>query len=487
MATLFKRKSTGSWWIAYFDHKGRRRYVSSRTTDKATAKQGAAELAKKVARHRLGIVNADDERLAAHGRTPLHDHASDYLRHLELRERSRRHVLDVRRIVGKLEDLLGVARLGEVTSGTIERYLETLKARGCGSRTLNLHQVLIGGFLAWCVRTGRLAANPCRTLPKQDEQRDRRYVRRPLTDDEIDGLLKVADGRGGTRRAFYLCALYLGLRRSELKRLRWSALDLDAGTCTISDGKAHRTDVLPIVAELLDELRRIRPALAHPATKVFDPAPKDAERRRDFEEAKLVPSLVNAKGERLKRDTSLPVVDLHSLRSSLAVRLAKQNVPPMVAQRLMRHASVTTTTRHYVKLQLVDLAAAAATAARREPARNEAQAATGTDGSSPRPLCDPKRANTGANTQHTKRRQDRAKLRDNEAKVLDVTHARNSARRADLRESSRVAAMEAAPGIEPGNNGFAIRRLTAWLRRRASCFFSCFFSCSFGRAKGRRS
>jgi integrase len=83
---------------------------------------------------------------------------------------------------------------------------------------------------------------------------------------------------------------------------------------------------------------------------VFVPSPKEAKRRRDFEEEKLVPPRENAQGEKLERDPAQPVVDLHSLRSSLAVRLAKQIVPSMIAQRLLRHASVTTTTRHYVKL-----------------------------------------------------------------------------------------------------------------------------------------
>lgn len=198
---------------------------------------------------------------------------------------------------------------------------------------------------------------------------------------------------------------------------------------------------------------------------MFAPSPKDAERRRDFEEAKLVPPLKNAEGEKIERDTSLPIVDLHSLRSSLAVRLAKQNVPPMIAQRLMRHASVTTTTRHYVKLQIVDLAAAAAKAA--APSPDAANAATGTD--DVRALGDAKRANTGANTPSANRRQDRAKPRGNEARDVADLIARNPGRRAYLRGTARLAAMEAAPGIEPGNNGFAIRRLTAWLRRRASC------------------
>ena len=55
-----------------------------------------------------------------------------------------------------------------------------------------------------------------RIVPKQDELRDRRRVRRALTDGELSRLLEVAREHG--REAWYLAALPAGLRKGDLQR-----------------------------------------------------------------------------------------------------------------------------------------------------------------------------------------------------------------------------------------------------------------------------
>ena len=48
------------------------------------------------------------------------------------------------------------------------------------------------------------------------------------------------------------------------------------------------------------------------------------------------------------------VIDLHSLRSTLATQLARQGVAPQVAQRIMRHSDYRTTLAHYTALRTAD-------------------------------------------------------------------------------------------------------------------------------------
>ena len=59
-----------------------------------------------------------------------------------------------------------------------------------------------------------------KVVPKQNEDRDRRRVRRPLTDDELAHLIAVARERG--RDAWYLAAAFAGLRKGDMQRLTWS-------------------------------------------------------------------------------------------------------------------------------------------------------------------------------------------------------------------------------------------------------------------------
>ena len=51
-------------------------------------------------------------------------------------------------------------------------------------------------------------------------------------------------------------------------------------------------------------------------------------------------------------------LDFHALRGTFATRLLRQGVPPSVARRLTRHASVKTLEKHYDKLGLADAVAA---------------------------------------------------------------------------------------------------------------------------------
>lgn len=115
----------------------------------------------------------------------------------------------------------------------------------------------------------------------------------------------------------------------------------------------------------------MRPALALPTARVFPRCPTYQTRTNDFEAAKIV-----------SPDADGRIADLHSLRTTLATDLARENVPPMVAQRLLRHAQITTTTKHDVRLRVDDLAGGLAAltalpdASRAAP---DAQKATGTD------------------------------------------------------------------------------------------------------------
>jgi hypothetical protein len=166
-----------------------------------------------------------------------------------------------------------------------------------------------------------------------------------VTDKELERLLEVAAERG--RRGWYLAAALAGLRRSELTRLTWASVDLEAGLLTIRDGKAKREDVVPLHPELRAELKVGRPADAKPTDRVFPTAVTNLTRKLDFKRAGTPE--VDEQGR---------VTDLHGLRATLGTRLARAGIAPQVAQRIMRHADYRTTLKHYTMLSLADTTAA---------------------------------------------------------------------------------------------------------------------------------
>lgn len=366
MATIFKRGSKGSWIIQYFDAQGRRRERSSRTTDYRAAERIAAKLAADVALRRDGVVDPGMDRLADENRKPIGVHLAHYLDHCRHVGLAAKSVEDKETLLSGLFASMGATRLSDLTLDRAERALSAARET-LAARTVNRRREIILAFANWCRKTGRLDANPLALLPRLDQDRDRRRVRRALTDAEVGRLMAVAEKHG--RKAWYVAALLAGLRRSDLMRMTWGDVDLDAAVLTIRDGKAKREDRLPIHPDLLSELRRIRPTDVLPSARVFRRGVANKTRQKDFTAAKIAP------------DEQGRVADLHALRGTLGTRLARQGIAPQVAQQLMRHSDYRLTLKHYTHLTLSD----AADAMNRLPgvvhAQEGAQAqATGTDG-----------------------------------------------------------------------------------------------------------
>ena len=215
-----------------------------------------------------------------------------------------------------------------------------------------------------------------KVVAKLYEWKDRRHVRRALTDDELARLLDVAEANG--RRAWYMAAALAGLRKGDLQRLTWRDVELKAGTITISDGKAKRIDVIPMHVQLADELEcRLAENPALPGARVFPETVTNLTRQKDFLRAGLArreavtdvdgnPVMIGkgkhrrAKTRIVTEDAEGCVVDLHAMRATLATDLCRAGVEPQYAQRIMRHADYRTTLTHYTILGIADTASAMA-------------------------------------------------------------------------------------------------------------------------------
>jgi len=345
MASVFRKKGSGPWLIEYFDQHGRRKRRSSGVTDRRAAERIASKVEAEVALRKEGVVDARHERLAEEGRKPLTQHVQEYLQHCRGRGIAAKSQRDKENQLKWIMAETRASRIGDLTLEAVERALASFRKKGRTSRTVNSRRETFRAFGNWCRKTGRSESNPLEFLPKLDETKDPRRVRRSLTDDELSRLLEVADERG--RRIWYLTAVLAGLRRSELTKLKWGSLDLEEGLLTIRDGKAKREDVVPLHPELLAELKAAKPLGAAPTDLVFPTAVTNLTRKLDFERAGIKP--VDDQGR---------IADLHGLRATLGTRLARAGIAPQVAQRIMRHADYRTTLKHYTSLTLADTTAA---------------------------------------------------------------------------------------------------------------------------------
>ena len=401
--SLFRKTPRGAWIASHWDHAGKRREHSTRTTDRQAAERILTKLVADTALRRDLVIDPRDDRFATEGRRPLAEHVGAYIAHCRHAGQAPHHVAQKATQLDAMTAGSKATRLAELTADALELHLTALKDRKLAARSVNFARQIAVTFYGWCVKTGRAESNPLRVVPKQDETRDRRRVRRPLTDDEMTRLLAVARERG--RDAWYLAAALAGLRKGDLQRLTWGDVSFADATLTIRHGKAKRTDTLPMHPQLADALRRrltTFPAL--PTARVWPDTVGDMTRLKDFLRAGIARRLdvLDRNGnpvmtgtgtwKRVKtriavEDDEGRVIDLHALRTTLGTQLARAGVTPQVAQRIMRHADYRTTLKHYTVLGLTDTAAAMDRLPGIAPER-QAVAATGTTDTAPQALPD---------------------------------------------------------------------------------------------------
>ena len=360
MASVFKRSGKGPWIIQWFDHKGDRREISSRSTDKRRAEQLAQKLESDKMLRREGIIDASSDQFTLHRKRSIEEHFDEYLADLRHRGCSPRHAQTVQGQLTRLIEDIGAKHLSDLDAVKVQRHLRALKSfpvkqlretdkptKTIGPRTVNAIRSGVLAFLNWCVRTGRLAHNPCQYIPKVDETKDQRVKRRALTADEVGKLVLTS----GTRGPFYLIAAMTGLRMKEMRGITWGDVDFANSALLVraSVGKAKRDDWIALTDQVVSALKQLHPPDADPIDPVFRTQPTTRTFVSDLKAAGIP-----------EYDSASRRVDRHALRTTAGTLLARAGVMPQEAQRQMRHADIKTTLRHYTDLRLSDQARAVA-------------------------------------------------------------------------------------------------------------------------------
>jgi integrase len=333
------------WYIAYEDSNGKRCDVKGYTDKEASEKMGR-DLEKAAERRRSGLEDAHDPTMPSR----LFDDALDaWLDDLRRRGKSKDYVYNMGLLVRRLAVGCGWKTLGSVRSDSLNAWLAT--QTHLAARSSNQYAESARAFLNWCCghKPPWLPGNPLDAFEPADETVKRRE-KRALTLDELDRLKRVS----GRRWPVYLMAALTGLRRSELKRLQWGDVHLDAEPSHIqlraAATKAKRADTVAINPELLDELRRLRPAHAAGDQRVFKSIPKYATYRKDVEVRAKIPW----------RDDQNRLASFHALRKTFATYLALADVPLRVAMDMMRVTDAKLLNGVYTDAKLFNTSAAAA-------------------------------------------------------------------------------------------------------------------------------
>lgn len=155
---------------------------------------------------------------------------------------------------------------------------------------------------------------------------------------------RFLDGVAGHRyETLYLMALLLGLRSGELRALRWSDVDLEAGTVLVSDGgqegstRQVKSDAGFRLLPLPERVQQALPPQQHPIATLF-PAPQGgtldgSSLRKDF--------------HRLSASLDLPTIRLHDLRHTCFSLMLQAGTSLHVVSSIAGHSSIRITSDVY--------------------------------------------------------------------------------------------------------------------------------------------
>ena len=346
-ASLFRRKRRrdgqlhiSPFWSIKYQLDGAVGYKvhKLKVREKQVAQQLLAEFVKEKESESHGVIPPAPLRNAAV--RSLSDHLSDFTADLRARGRAKMYVYNIEHRVTKLSAVCGWSFLRDVTA---DGFVTWRKSQTLAAKTLNEYLDAMNGLLNWMKRQGRINVNPLAVVGRVDVRGKEVRKARALSDDEVARLLAASPAR----KPVYLAALLTGLRRSELKALRWGDIHLDEPrpflTVRASTAKNRKAATIWLRDDLTAELDGIRPAGECDGLPVFPPVPKMATFRDDLKAA----------GIKYEKDSQGREVFFHSLRHTLATNLARGGVAPRVAMELMRHSEMRLTMKTYTDAALL--------------------------------------------------------------------------------------------------------------------------------------
>ena len=232
---------------------------------------------------------------------------------------------------------LGPVGLGQVTAAEVTAAVLRESAVVSVSATQNF-VASVRAFLRFCFIEGLIEVDLSQAaLPVTGRRRS--SLPRGISKDEAAALLGSCDRRTGIGRRDYaliITLLRLGLRRSEVARIRLEDIDWRAGELMVV-GKGARRDRLPLPVDVGEALA----AYLTRGRPVTDRREVFLQARASFEP--IAAGTVASTVRRACRRAGVPEVGSHRLRHTVACEMVAVEVPLVQIAQVLRHRSLQST------------------------------------------------------------------------------------------------------------------------------------------------
>jgi integrase len=356
MASIWRHPGSQYWTACFRDATGRQRRISTKATDKKTARKIAEEYQKSVRIERtLKQLNETLDRFHEEFsgqkvvRATLRGYVLEWLATKEP-ETARSTLAFYRGSLGKFVSYLGEradAPLARINRTEIVSFRNALAAK-LSSKTVNHDLKAVRMLFRSARRDGLITEDPAEFVePVRRENRPAEKTRRNFTLEELRVVLDAADSEW---RSMILFGLYTGQRLGDIATLCWSNIDLSKGELRLRTRKTARTMILPLAEPLRHHLENLDPGVhpeipLHPrAFALINSQKKSSMISRQFGELLAQAGLREHKPHRSEGKgrggrRTVDALTFHGLRRTATTLLHEAGIPAAVAQALIGHDS----------------------------------------------------------------------------------------------------------------------------------------------------
>jgi integrase len=219
----------------------------------------------------------------------------------------------------------------------------------------------LGSFFRWAWNLDLIEHNPAERLSRPRKAQPNR--RRAHSLERIQAIIE-AQPELRDRVALALLARH-GLRKDELRRLRWRDLDLQVGLMRLHAKGGKRPEVPIVFADLLADLNRLYlESQAKPSHYLLFPRrvgnlPSHGGRGvvAEYPDKPMVPSTMHRWFKRCLEQAGAADMLMHELRHSAGTEFQRANHDLKLTQVFMRHESIRTTADYYLHPDQAELVA----------------------------------------------------------------------------------------------------------------------------------
>lgn len=213
-------------------------------------------------------------------------------------------------------------QLRAITDDKILEFKKACRARGTKEITINGYLRHIKAAFSWAVVKKYLDRKPTIKFYRRKTAEAQETLERILAPDEIKTIMGKALEADPEIWRLFTVLLWTGGRRREALNLTWQKINFKQMEITL-DGKTGRRTIpmLPAVREALEPIKK-------DLGRVFP----------DW-----YPDTVSKKFKAIARAAEVPDHRLHDLRHTAATYMVKNGVPLDTVQKIMGHASISTT------------------------------------------------------------------------------------------------------------------------------------------------